>query len=131
MAMREPVIALESPAPHVAVVRMQDRSGKNTFTPGLSQALAAAFTQIGQDTNVRSVVLAGYDTYFASGGSGEALLAPELSQMSRETLVLRKRHLSDALRAQLPDCVERELAMHSLTFRSPEVHQRIASLFGN
>jgi polyketide biosynthesis enoyl-CoA hydratase PksI len=63
---------------------------------------------------------------------GHALqLAGELAQMPRESLVLLKRHLGEPLRAQLPDCIDKELTMHSRTFHSPEVRQRIASLFGN
>lgn len=69
------LVAVESPAPHVAVVRMQDRQNKNTFTPEFCQELQSAFAQIEQNSEVRCVVLTGYDTYFASGGSKEALLA--------------------------------------------------------
>jgi 4-carboxy-3-alkylbut-2-enoyl-[acp] decarboxylase len=73
--MNDTVINLSEPIGGVACISMQDRVNKNTFTPELIQALSEAFEYIGQDEKYKAVILTGFDSYFASGGSQEMLLA--------------------------------------------------------
>ena len=58
----------------VACVAMQDRINKNTFSPELIQGLTEAFEALGRDARCRVIVLTGYDSYFASGGTLADLL---------------------------------------------------------
>ncbi len=53
---------------------MQDRGNKNTFSRELVEGLIEAFTSIGNQTQYKVVILTGYDSYFASGGTKEGLL---------------------------------------------------------
>ncbi|WP_051723248.1 beta-ketoacyl synthase N-terminal-like domain-containing protein [Streptomyces albus] len=61
--------------PGIALVVMEDRAHKNTFSSALVSGLTRAFAQIEADESVRVVVLTGYDSYFASGGTKDGLLA--------------------------------------------------------
>jgi len=55
-------------------ITMQDRGNKNTFSRELVEGLIEAFTSIGNQTQYKVVILTGYDSYFASGGTKEGLL---------------------------------------------------------
>ncbi len=68
-------MTLREVRPNVAQVTMQDRVNKNTFSAAILEGLARAFEAIGQNTQYKAVILTGYDTYFCSGGTQEALLA--------------------------------------------------------
>jgi polyketide biosynthesis enoyl-CoA hydratase PksI len=57
----------------VVQITMQDRQHKNTFSPGLVHGLIRAFETVSVNPAYRAVVLTGYDTYFCSGGTREAL----------------------------------------------------------
>jgi acyl transferase domain-containing protein/enoyl-CoA hydratase/carnithine racemase/aryl carrier-like protein len=59
----------------VIVVRMVDREAKNMYSPELIHGLEAVFAHIDASDAYRAVVLTGYDTYFACGGTRESLLA--------------------------------------------------------
>ncbi|NOT89844.1 MAG: methyltransferase [Lysobacter sp.] len=59
----------------VFVVRMVDRQAKNMFSPEIIQGLEDVFAHIEASDDHRVVVLCGYDTYFACGGTRESLLA--------------------------------------------------------
>ena len=59
---------------HVLQIKMQDRASKNTFSEALTQGLMDAFGQVERDPECRVVILTGYDSYFASGGTREQLL---------------------------------------------------------
>lgn len=80
--MSEQVVELRELEEGVVQVTMQDRAGKNTFTPALVQGLAAAFAEISSAAAHRVVILTGYDTYFASGGTRDALLAMQEGRAS-------------------------------------------------
>ncbi|MBV8706566.1 MAG: enoyl-CoA hydratase/isomerase family protein [Acidobacteriaceae bacterium] len=58
-------------------------------------------------------------------------IARELADKPRATLLQLKQHLAAPIREALPKVVERELAMHRITFAQPEVRERIETLFGN
>src|SRR6185436_1882613 len=59
----------------IVVVTMEDRQAKNMFSDALVEGLTEAFAHIEQSPAYNVVVLTGYDTYFASGGTKESLLA--------------------------------------------------------
>lgn len=57
-------------------------------------------------------------------------LANSLAEKPRLSLITLKKHLSADLKAKLPGYIEKELAMHTITFHQPEVAERIHSFFG-
>ncbi len=59
----------------VALITMQDRVNKNTFTRELLLGLEKAFKTIEENIHFKVVVITGYDNYFASGGTKEDLIA--------------------------------------------------------
>jgi polyketide biosynthesis enoyl-CoA hydratase PksI len=59
--------------PGIVQLTMQDREHKNTFSTELIAALIDAFQRIGNEPRYRVAILTGYDTYFCSGGTQEAL----------------------------------------------------------
>jgi len=73
--MTQPVVDLQVLEPGIAQVTMQDRDHKNTFSNDLIDGLVRSFDAIRDDANIKVVILTGYDTYFASGGTQERLLA--------------------------------------------------------
>jgi polyketide biosynthesis enoyl-CoA hydratase PksI len=72
--MPAPVVTLERIEPAIVVIRMEDRASKNTFSMDIAEGLIDAFRRIGADTQCKAVILTGYDSYFASGGTKESLL---------------------------------------------------------
>jgi len=64
----------------VVVVGMQDREAKNLFSAALVDGLKEAFAHIEQTPAYKVVVLTGYDSYFATGGTMETLLAIQEGQ---------------------------------------------------
>ncbi|HEY8463798.1 MAG TPA: polyketide synthase [Bacillota bacterium] len=73
--MVQSVVSLREIEPEIVQVTMEDRVHKNTFSDELTAGLARAFEQIQANSNYKVVILTGYDSYFASGGTQEALLA--------------------------------------------------------
>jgi polyketide biosynthesis enoyl-CoA hydratase PksI len=69
------VVELQPIEPHILQIKMQDRVSKNTFSLALTQGLMEAFAQACRDPDCKVVILTGYDNYFASGGTREALLS--------------------------------------------------------
>ena len=59
----------------VVVVKLEDRQARNMFSDDFIAGVTAAFKHIEQTPAYKVVVLTGYDSYFAAGGTGEALLA--------------------------------------------------------
>ncbi|MCB0191364.1 MAG: enoyl-CoA hydratase/isomerase family protein [Anaerolineae bacterium] len=68
------VVRLTYPEPGIAVVAMEERTYRNTFSKPLIEGLMRAFDQIGRNPTVKVVVLHGYDNYFCCGGTKEELL---------------------------------------------------------
>jgi polyketide biosynthesis enoyl-CoA hydratase PksI len=58
-------------------------------------------------------------------------LALGLAEKPRASLVTLKNHLVASLREELPRYIEREVAMHELTFHQPAVKHRIDAQFNN
>ena len=70
----EQVVELKEISEGVALIKMQDKVSKNTFSPKLMSGLIDAFKSIRNQNQYKAVILTGYDTYFASGGTQEQLL---------------------------------------------------------
>ncbi len=58
----------------IAVVAMEERAGRNTFTVPLISGLARAFEEIAANEDAKVVVLHGYDGIFSAGGTLEELI---------------------------------------------------------
>lgn len=58
------------------------------------------------------------------------VLAKELADKPLTSLKLLKNHLTEKSKQKLPAIIEKELAMHTITFFLPEVKERIQQLFG-
>ncbi|WP_277679336.1 polyketide synthase [Gracilibacillus dipsosauri] len=69
------VVHIEEIEPEIVLLRMQDAVYKNTFSKALIDELIDAFDAIQANQTYKVVILTGYDTYFASGGTRESLLA--------------------------------------------------------
>lgn len=73
--MDQSAVALTVIEPGVALVTMQDRVNKNTFSREIVSGLFEAFARIEKDQEIRVVILTGYDSYFSAGGTQESLMA--------------------------------------------------------
>jgi polyketide biosynthesis enoyl-CoA hydratase PksI len=68
-------VNLQEIEPDIVQLTMQDRIHKNTFSEELILGLIEAFELIGSNPDYKVVILTGYDSYFASGGTQEGLLS--------------------------------------------------------
>ncbi len=59
----------------VVDIRLAERQAKNMFTPSLALGLRKAFDAVSNHNGSKVVVLSGFDSYFASGGTLDTLLA--------------------------------------------------------
>lgn len=75
-------IHTEDIEPGIHLIRMQDRESKNTFSAELSVGLIDAFEKVAARDDLSVVVLTGYDSYFASGGTKQGLLTLQSGQGS-------------------------------------------------
>ncbi|NRT86794.1 beta-ketoacyl synthase N-terminal-like domain-containing protein [Clostridium beijerinckii] len=69
------VVSLQEITEDIVLVKMEDRKNKNTFSQELVDGLTNAFEIIKENLKYKIAILIGYDTYFASGGSKEGLIA--------------------------------------------------------
>ena len=67
-------VKLQEVAPGVQQITMEDRTSKNTFSRELINGLVVAFEKVKNNETCKAVILTGYDSYFASGGTKEGLL---------------------------------------------------------
>ena len=72
--MNEEVVTLKELEAGVVQVTLRDEAHKNTFSAELIQGLAEVFEEIKTNIQYKAVILTGYDSYFASGGTQESLL---------------------------------------------------------
>ena len=77
-----PVVQIARRGNGVRVVRMVEREAKNMFSPALIEGIETAFAHLETDADCRAVVLSGFDTYFACGGTRESLLAIQQGKAS-------------------------------------------------
>ena len=73
--MTQSVVDLQEIEPGIVQLTMQDRVHKNTFSEDLTRGLIESFEAIRANSTYKTVILTGFDTYFASGGTQEGLLA--------------------------------------------------------
>src|SRR5947209_8712243 len=59
----------------IVVVKLEDGEARNMFSAALMEGVAEVFAHIEQTPGYKVGVLTGYDSYFASGGTKESLLA--------------------------------------------------------
>jgi polyketide biosynthesis enoyl-CoA hydratase PksI len=69
------VVDLHEVKPGIVQLTMQDRVHKNTFSDELIHGLIQSFESIQANPSYKVVILTGYDSYFACGGTKEGLLA--------------------------------------------------------
>ena len=69
------VVRASVDADGVVLVRLEDRDARNMFSDALIAGLQEVFDRIAQSPAYKAVVLTGYDTYFASGGTRDGLKA--------------------------------------------------------
>ena len=72
--MTSSIVDLSIVLPGIAQVTLQDTEHKNTFTQNFIDGLQNAFQKIAEDDTIKTVILTGYDSYFACGGTQESLL---------------------------------------------------------
>lgn len=77
----EGTVKLQYFSPQIAVVSMEDRENKNTFSSQLTSGLLKIFSILASNEELRVVVIHGYDNYFCCGGTKQELL--ELSDCNR------------------------------------------------
>ncbi|MEO8378059.1 MAG: SDR family NAD(P)-dependent oxidoreductase, partial [Acidobacteriota bacterium] len=75
VALRSSVVTVTAHPQDIVVVAMEDRQAKNMFSDALMEGMVEAFAHIEETPAYKVVVITGYDTYFASGGTKESLLA--------------------------------------------------------
>ena len=68
------VVELTEVGEGIIQIKMQDKQSKNTFSQALTSGLMEAFQYIETQTQYKVVILTGYDTYFASGGTQDQLM---------------------------------------------------------
>lgn len=69
----EPIVSFTEPAAGVALVTMQDKANRNAFTCELIDGLTRTFAALGARSDLKAVILTGYDSYFSSGGTQQGL----------------------------------------------------------
>jgi polyketide biosynthesis enoyl-CoA hydratase PksI len=57
-------------------------------------------------------------------------LAKSLAEKPRLSLTTLKHHMAHTIRERLPATIEQELKMHNITFKQPEVIEKIERIFG-
>ena len=75
IALHSHVVTATAHPDGIVVVKMEDREAKNMFSDALIEGVREAFAHIEQTPAYKVVILTGYDSYFASGGTKESLLA--------------------------------------------------------
>ncbi|MDN3720417.1 enoyl-CoA hydratase-related protein [Roseibium salinum] len=73
LALKTPVMELDLHEDGVVVLTMNERDGRNMFTPAFMDGLEEAFARISELRETRVVVLTGHASYFACGGTADGL----------------------------------------------------------
>jgi polyketide biosynthesis enoyl-CoA hydratase PksI len=58
----------------IGLVLMEEKEQKNTFSPSFIQDLQNTFDYINQESDLKVIILQGYDNYFCCGGTKDELL---------------------------------------------------------
>ncbi|RAP32033.1 enoyl-CoA hydratase [Candidatus Marinamargulisbacteria bacterium SCGC AG-414-C22] len=75
------VIKLESVSNEIALISMEDKEAKNTFSSQFITGINDCFETVAKNKKYKVVVLKGYDNYFACGGTKEELLKVHHQEM--------------------------------------------------
>lgn len=81
-------VLLETPREHVALVRINRPEVKNALNQRVREQLTAHFTRLGNDDDIRCIVLTGDDRAFAAGAD-----IAEMAEASPVEIMLRRNHL--------------------------------------
>ncbi|UAA37175.1 enoyl-CoA hydratase/isomerase family protein [Paraneptunicella aestuarii] len=73
--MSDQVVELKEVGEGILQLKMQDKVHKNTFTEPMIDGLIQSFETIKNMTQYKVVIFTGYDSYFSSGGTQEALFS--------------------------------------------------------
>jgi acyl transferase domain-containing protein/enoyl-CoA hydratase/carnithine racemase/acyl carrier protein len=66
-------VALKIVDETIGLVIIEDRSNANMFTPDVLNGLSARFAEIGQNPQIKTVIVTGYDNVFCMGGTRDFL----------------------------------------------------------
>jgi acyl transferase domain-containing protein/enoyl-CoA hydratase/carnithine racemase/acyl carrier protein len=80
--LRSAVVTATALEGSILLVKMQDRQSKNLFSPELVAGLEEVFTHVEETPAYKVVVLSGYDSYFACGGTKDTLLSIQRGETS-------------------------------------------------
>jgi amino acid adenylation domain-containing protein len=69
------VIQLTAYPDGILVISMQDKQAKNMFSTQFVDGMQKAYQHVEEFANYKAVILTGYENYFASGGTKDALIA--------------------------------------------------------
>lgn len=72
--MSDAAVVLNDMGNGIVQMTMQDRQSKNSFSAELISGLIHSYQTIAKNDSWKVVILTGYDSYFASGGTQQALL---------------------------------------------------------
>lgn len=100
--MSNSVVSLKEVEPGVALITMNDQANRNTFSDELISGLFGAFEEIETRNDLKAVVLTGYDSFFASGGTQDSLLAMQEGRMTFDQKSKGKNIYSMALDCPIP-----------------------------
>lgn len=75
VALESEVISAVAHPEGILVIRMEDRQAKNMFSKAFVEGVEEVFAHIKTSSAYKAVILTGYDSYFACGGTQESLLA--------------------------------------------------------
>lgn len=79
--MTKAVVKYDEVEPGIIQITIEDRVHKNTFSEGVISGLQEAYRFVDENPRVKAVVLTGYDSYFATGGTKDELLALQEGKM--------------------------------------------------
>jgi polyketide biosynthesis enoyl-CoA hydratase PksI len=100
--MNEPVVSVNEIEPGIVLITMQDRVSKNSFSKELVTGLIEGFNAIKENVHYKVVILTGYDTYFASGGTQEGLIAIHEGKANFNDTINNTNLYSLALECKIP-----------------------------
>lgn len=100
--MTQNAVDIQEIEPGIAVITMHDRVNKNTFSLELMGGLVESFEKVEENQKLKVVILTGYDSYFASGGTQDSLLAIQDNKLSFNDAVKGKSLYSLPLECKIP-----------------------------